>query len=167
MRRIMLLAALATVIPVLAHAQGDPAVVGAAKSSPYAGIADRTGQMAKARKTKAPPADDMPRGPKAYVGPWVIGKDGEGADTCTVKFNAAGVIGGFQLVAPKTCKAVIARWDELYAWRVGADQDIVLADATRRAVLVFHKLDADAWATEGADWDRLLLQRASRVGTGR
>jgi len=163
----MLLAALATVIPVLAHARGDPAVVGAARPSPYAGTADRTGRMAKARKTKTSPADDMPRGPKAYVGSWVLGKDGEGADTCIVKFNAPGVIGGFQLVAPETCKAVIARWDELYAWRVGADQDIVLADATRRAVLVFHKLDADGWATEGADWDRLLLQRASRVGTGR
>jgi len=163
----MLLAALATVIPVLAHAQGDPAVVGAARPSTYAGTADRIGQMAKARKTKTPPADDMPKGPKAYVGSWVIGKDGEGADTCTVKFNAAGGIGGFQLVAPKACKGVIARWDELYAWRVGADDDIVLADAIRRAVLVFHKLDADGWTTEGADWDRLLLQRAGRTGTGR
>lgn len=167
MRRIMLLAALATVIPVLAHARSGPAVVGAARPSPFPGAADRTGQMTKARKTKTPPADDMPRGPKAYVGSWVIGKDGEGADTCTVKFNAAGVIGGFQLAAPKRCKGVIARWDELYAWRVSAGDDIVLADAARRAVLVFHRLDADGWATEGADWDRLLLQRASRVGTGR
>jgi hypothetical protein len=150
MLRIVLLVALATAIPVLAHAQSHPAAVGKAKPP-----------------ARAATADDMPKGPKAFVGAWVIGQDGEGADTCTVRFNAAGVIGGFQLVAPKTCKGVIAHWDDLYAWRIGANDDIVLADAMRRAMLVFHKLDADVWATEGGNWDRLLLQRESRVGLSR
>jgi hypothetical protein len=107
-----------------------------------------------------PPVSDMPTGPKAYVGAWVVGKDGEGADVCTVRFNAPGVIGGFQLVAPKTCKDAVAHWDDLYAWRVQPNGDIVMADATRRAVYVFKKLDDEVWATEGADWDRLLLRRA-------
>jgi hypothetical protein len=160
--RIILLAALATAIPALAHAQNDPTVVGAAKPSSYAGAADLNGQMAKSRKTKT--SDDMPKGPKAYVGAWVVGKDGEGADVCTVRFNAAGVIGGFQLVAPKSCKDAVAHWEDLYAWRVQANGDIVMADATRRGVYVFRKLDDEVWATEGADWDRLLLRRASKGG---
>ena len=163
MRRIMLAAALATAIPALAQAQNDPRVAGAAKASPYAGAADPSGAMAKTRNTKSPPDDDMPKGPKAYVGAWVVGKDGEGADVCTVQFNADGVIGGFQLVAPKRCKGAVAHWDDLYAWRINADGAIVMADATRRAVYVFRKLDDEVWATEGADWDRLLLRRARKT----
>jgi len=146
MRPILLLAVLATV--------SSPASVHAAPSKP----------------AKPPPkaADDaLPTGPKAYVGAWSVGKDGEGADVCTVRFNAAGVIGGFQLVAPKACKDAVPRWDELYAWRVGQNGDIVMADATRRSVYVFHKLDDDVWATEGSDWERLLLQKATKVGTSR
>ncbi len=167
MLRILLLAALATAVPALTQARGDPTVVGAAKPSPYAGAADPTGQMAKTRKTKAPPADDMPKGPKAYVGSWIVGKDGEGAEVCTVKFNAAGVIGGFQLTAPKSCKGAVAGWEDLYAWRINTDGAIVMADATRRGVYVFRKLDDEVWATEGADWDRLLLRRAGAGGASR
>jgi hypothetical protein len=139
MRPILLLAVLATVsFAPLAHA---------APSRPA--------------KPAAKPADDaLPTGPKAYVGAWSVGKDGEGADVCTVRFNAAGVIGGFQLVAPKACKDAVPRWEDLYAWRVGQNGDIVMADATRRSVYVFHKLDDDVWATEGGDWERLLLQKA-------
>ena len=167
MRGIILLAALATAIPVFAHAQNDRTVAGAAKPSPYPGAVDLTGQMAKTRKTKTQPADDMPKGPKAYVGAWVVGKDGEGADVCTVRFNAAGVIGGFQLVAPKSCKGAVAHWADLYAWRVNPDGTIVMADATRRSMYVFKKLDDEVWATEGGDWDRLLLRRAGKVGISR
>ncbi len=115
----------------------------------------------KPAKPAAKAADDaLPTGPKAYVGAWSVGKDGEGADVCTVRFNAAGVIGGFQLVATKACKDAVPRWEDLYAWRVGQNGDIVMADATRRSVYVFHKLDDDVWATEGSDWERLLLQKA-------
>ncbi|KRA59618.1 hypothetical protein ASD79_13285 [Caulobacter sp. Root655] len=167
MHRIALLAVLATVIPVLAHARDDPTVVGAAKPSPYAGAADLTGQMAKTRKTKTPPSDAMPKGPKAFVGSWVVGKDGEGASTCTVRFNAAGVIGGYQLVASKRCKGAVPHWDDLYAWRIGPGGEIVMADATRHGVLVFKKLNDQVWATEGGDWDRLLLRRARAVGISR
>ncbi len=165
MRTLVLLAALATAIPALARAQNDPTVVGAAKPSSYAGAADLNGQMAKSRETKT--SDDMPKGPKAYLGAWVVGKDGEGADVCTVRFNAAGVIGGFQLVAPKSCKGAVEHWDDLYAWRIGPGGEIVMADATRRSMYVFKKLDDEVWATEGADWDRLLLRRASKVGISR
>ena len=125
---------------------------------------------AASKPAKPPPkaaGDALPTGPKAYVGAWSVGKDGEGADVCTVKFNAAGVIGGFQLVAPKSCAKAVPRWDELYAWRVGQNGDIVMADATRRSVYVFHKLDDDVWATEGGGWERLLLQKATKVGVGK
>jgi hypothetical protein len=165
MPRLLLLAALLTAVPILAQAE-DPNIVGAAKPSTYTAGPDMAAQMAKSRTTKTPD-DALPKGPKAYVGAWVVGKDGEGADVCTVKFNAAGVIGGYQLVAPKGCKDAVAHWDDLYAWRLGQNGDIVMADATRRAIYVFKKLDDEVWATEGADWDRLLLRRASKVGISR
>ncbi|MBO9559115.1 MAG: AprI/Inh family metalloprotease inhibitor [Caulobacter sp.] len=142
---IILLATLALAIPGLSQAQGPNWIVDA--------------------KHKAEPP--MPTGPKAYVGAWSVGKDGEGAHVCTVKFNAAGVIGGYQLVATKACAKAVPRWKELYAWRVADNGDIVMADATRKSVYVFHKLGADGWATKGGDRDRLLLQRATKVGVSK
>jgi len=147
MRAIILLATLALAFPGPSQAQGPNWIVDAAH--------------------KAKPPDALPTGPKAFVGAWSVGKDGEGADVCTVRFNATGVIGGFQLVAPKSCAKAVPRWDQLYAWRVAKSGDIVMADATRKAVHVFHKLDADGWATEGDDGNRLLLQRAAKVGVSK
>ena len=167
MLKFMLATMLLIGLPAASHAQ-DAKVARAAKPSAYAGAGDMSASMAARRKAKTPD-DVLPAGPKAFVGAWTIGKDGEGAKVCTIQFNAAGVIGGFQLVAPKTCKGAVDRWDDLYAWRIVDGDAIVLADPTRRSVHVFHKLDSDGWATEGADWERLLLQRApkARVGKGR
>jgi hypothetical protein len=146
MRVIILLASLALAFPNLSQAQGPNWIVDAAHKAKPSGA---------------------PTGSKAYVGAWSVGKDGEGADVCTVRFNATGVIGGFQLAAPKSCAKAVPRWNELYAWRVSDNSDIVMADATRKAVYVFHKLDDEAWATEGGDWERLLLQRAAKKGVGK
>lgn len=145
MRAIILLATFALAAPGSSQAQGPNWIVDAAQK-------------------EKPPASDMPTGPKAYVGVWSAGKDGEGADVCRVTFNAPGVIGGYQLVATKACAKAVPRWDELYAWRLADNGDIVMADVTRTAVYVFHKLDDDAWATDGADWERLLLHRATKAG---
>ena len=165
MRSLLLTTILLASVPVVASAQ-DARIVGAAKTSTYGGLQDESAAMAAKRQAK-PDDDALPTGPKAYVGSWIVGKDGEGADVCTVKFNAPGVIGGFQLIAPKTCKDAVTHWDDLYAWRLSPDGAIVMADATRRAVYVFRKLDPEVWATEGADWDRLLLRRAPKPRTGK
>jgi len=156
MRRILLLAALAAAIPALARA--DQAIRPAARV--------QTGAAAKASKPRPGPTSDLPSGPKAVVGTWVMAHDGEGAAICRLRLDAPGVIGGFRLVAPKACKAVLDRWDELYAWYVASDGDLVMANVTRETVLRFHKLGHDDWAT-GDDEDRLLLERASKVGTTR
>ena len=42
----------------------------------------------------------LPSGPKAFVGSWRIGHDGEGSQTRVPALNAAGVIGGYQVRAP-------------------------------------------------------------------
>ena len=165
MPRMLLLAALIAAVPALAQAQPDKPVQTAAKSAVYAQPSKMTGAIAKKRKAK--PVSDLPSGPKALVGAWVIGKDGEGASACTIRLNAPGVIGGFQLAAPKSCKAVLDRWDDLYAWYIATDGDLVMADGLRQPGLVFHKLNDGDWATEGDTWDRLLLARASSVGISR
>lgn len=169
MPRMLLLAALIAAVPALALAQPDKPVQTAAKPAAYARASKMTGVIAKKRKPKPDPVSDLPSGPKAMVGTWVIGKDGEGASACTIRLNAPGVIGGFQLVAPKSCKDVLERWDDLYAWYIATDGDLVMADGLRQPVLVFHKLNDDFgdWATEGDTWDRLLLARASSVGVSR
>jgi len=104
-------------------------------------------------------AAGAPAAPKAFTGAWYLGRDGEGADTCRVRLNAAPVIGGFQLVAAKACAKVTPRAADLYAWYVNPEGAVVMADPTRRAVLVLKPLVKGVWATEGGDFDRLLLQR--------
>ena len=51
------------------------------------------------------------------------------------------------------------RAEDLYAWYVNPQGAVVMADPTRRAVLVLKPLVKGVWATEGGDFDRLLLQR--------
>lgn len=165
MPRRLLLAAMIAAVPGLAQAQSDKSIRSAAKPAAYAQPPDMTSAMA--RKRNAKPVSDLPSGPKALVGAWVIGKDGEGASTCTIRLNAPGVIGGFQLAAPKSCKDVLERWDDLYAWYIATDGDLVMADGLRQPVLVFHKRNDGDWATEGDTWDRLLLARTSKVGISR
>ena len=166
MPRMLLLAVLIAAVPALVQAQPDKSIRAAAKPAASAPPGDLTGAAAKKRKSKPDPVSDLPSGPKAVVGSWVMAHDGEGAANCRLRLDAPGVIGGFRLVAPKTCKAVLDGWDELYAWYVTTDGDLVMANVTRETVLRFRRLGDGDWAT-GDDDDRLLLIRASKVGITR
>ncbi len=94
----------------------------------------------------------------ALVGAWRVGYDGEGSSTCVIRLNPAVVIGGNQVVAPKSCKGAIERYDELYAWRLNPQGVLVLADPARQGIYRFHQITKGVWATDGADDQRYLLQ---------
>ena len=114
--------------------------------------------LAALTATAAFAANDLPSGPKRFVGTWQMGHDGEGSDFCTIRLAADGVIGGAKLVVPKACKGVVDRWDDLYAWYVNpTDGSLVMADPTRHGVYHFHRVDQGIWASEGSDEDRYLI----------
>ncbi len=106
----------------------------------------------------APPGDRAPSRPMAFVGAWRVGYDGEGAMTCVIRLNAAVVIGGYQVVAPKSCRGAIERYDELYAWRLNPQGELVLADPARHGIYRFHQITKGVWATDGPDDQRYLMQ---------
>jgi len=122
------------------------------------------GALALAGPGEAKPAghgDKLPSGPKAFVGTWRMGHDGEGATTCVIRFDASGVIGGFRLEPSKHCRGAVDRYDDLYAWRLNPAGELVLADPTRQGVYRLHRIAEGIWATEGADDERYLLQRTA------
>lgn len=104
-------------------------------------------------------AQPLPSGPKRFTGAWWMGHDGEGAWQCTINLDANGVIGGARLRVPAQCKGVVERWDELYAWYVSpVNGELIFADATRKSVYRFHRLDPGIWASDGGDFERYLIQ---------
>ena len=96
----------------------------------------------------APALAQAPAAPKALLGNWVLAQDGEGSPTCTLTLKAHRVIGGFELSAPPRCSRVLEAADDIAAWYLNADGALVLADATRRALLVFTKRASGAWAED-------------------
>ncbi len=109
-----------------------------------------------------PPGDKSLSRAMAFAGAWRVGYDGEGAKTCVIRLSTAVVIGGYQVVAPKSCRGAIDRYDELYAWRLNPQGELVLADPTRQGVYRFHRITKGVWATDGADDERYLLQPAPK-----
>ena len=109
-----------------------------------------------------PPGDKSLARAMAFVGAWNVGYDGEGASTCVIRLNAAAVIGGYQVIAPKSCRGAVERYDELYAWRLNGQGELVLADPARKGIYRFHQITKGVWATDGADDQRYLLQQVSK-----
>ena len=107
----------------------------------------------------------VPAAPKAMLGSWVIAQDGEGSSTCTLDLKAHQVIGGYELSVPARCKRAVQEADDLYAWRMNGEAELVLADATRKPVLVFRRDASGAWSTPEEAGIPYLLSRPSRPRT--
>lgn len=111
-------------------------------------------------------SDLLPSGPPAFAGAWYLGHDGERSRTCIVRLKVNGVIGGYQLRAPHTCRGAVDRYDELYAWFPGTNDTLVFVDAARQAIYRFHTIPDGDWASEGSDEERYLLEKVAKP-TGR
>lgn len=107
-----------------------------------------------------------PAAPKAMLGSWVLAQDGEGAPTCTIVLDAPPVIGGFRLTSQPRCRRVLETADDLYAWYLNPKGELVLADATRHAVLVFSMMEG-TWAASPEPATQLLLSRPVRPRTAK
>lgn len=162
----LLLGVLIAALPVLAQARDVPTVRGPAKSPAYAAPRDMTGPAARTRKTKPGPGG-LTAAEAPLVGTWRIGKDGEGAMTCAIHLRSPAVIGGHEVKVAKTCAGAVDRADDLSAWYVNTEGRLALSDPLRKQVYLFHRLGDGTWATEGGDFDRVLLTRANQVGISR
>lgn len=94
--------------------------------------------------------------PKAMLGRWDFGRDGEGAPSCTVTLNPEPVIGGYRLTAAKACARVTPRAGDLYAWYVNTAGELVFADPVRKAVVRLSQGDG-VWSS-----DAYLMNRPGR-----
>lgn len=106
-----------------------------------------------------PTSDVLPSGPPAFAGAWWMGHDGEGSQSCLVRLKVAGVIGGYQLRVPRTCRGIVDRYDELFAWFPGPNGTLVFIDAARQAIYRFHNDGDGEWASEGSADERYLLHK--------
>ena len=122
---------------------------------------------AQARPKPNPAAGALTAAEQPLVGTWRLGQDGEGAQTCAIYLRSPAVIGGHQVKTAKICVDAVDRAGDLYAWYVSTKGELILADPLRQPVYRFHRLNGGAWATQGDDFGRLLLQPASQVGTSR
>ena len=102
-----------------------------------------------------------PAAPKAMLGSWVLAQDGEGGSTCTLTLQAPLIIGGFRLTSQPRCKRVLEAADDFYAWYLNPKGDLVLADATRHAVLAFSMADG-TWIASPEPGTQLLLSRPTK-----
>lgn len=80
------------------------------------------------------------------LGNWII-SDQAGSKTCPVALDAAPTIGGYVIDIDPTCAAAFPVMDEVAAWRLYENWQIVLADATRKELIRFTTPD-DAYVAE-------------------
>ena len=104
---------------------------------------------ASALATDAPP----------MTGDWTIGRTSEWPDTCTLTLLPGETIGGFDVKLHRGCKKAFAWTDDVTAWRLGAPDDLVLADATRHGVIHFRRDETGDWVGTGPDGQDYIITR--------
>lgn len=82
--------------------------------------------------------DEAGRG--EILGHWIIA-DQPGTKTCRVSFSAEATIGGYVIDVDPACAATFPVMDEVAAWRLYENWQIVLADVTRRELIRFTTPD--------------------------
>lgn len=87
-------------------------------------------------------------GKSDILGNWII-SDEAGAKTCRVTFSAEATIGGYVIEVDPACAAAFPVMDEVAAWRLYENWQIVLADATRKELIRFSTPD-DTYLAEPA-----------------
>lgn len=104
----------------------------------------------------APEAGDILGG---SVGHWLIAPE-NGDPGCHVMLEKAEVIGGNALTLAPECAANMPAFAEAAAaWRFAPD-GLVIADATRKAILTFQETEWGTYATIGEPGTRVLLTKA-------
>lgn len=76
--------------------------------------------------------------PEAYAvslqGEWDLWQDVEGGRVCPITLSATPLIGGYAVRADAKCVAQLPLEGEVYAWFIADNEQLVLADATRKAL---------------------------------
>lgn len=103
---------------------------------------------ASALAQDAPPA--TPETIKDYAGQWQV-QDAEATKTCNVTLASEEAIGGYVIIAAESCGGTFPVMDEIAAWRMYENGDIVFADAARKERLRFFTPDDNYISVEDID----------------
>ena len=84
------------------------------------------------------------------LGNWII-TDQSGGRTCHVTLSKESAIGGYAIEIDPACASTFPVMDEVAAWRLYENWEIVLADATRKERIRFITPDESYIATPETD----------------
>lgn len=79
--------------------------------------------------------------PVRLKGQWELWEDHEGGTVCALGLDNAPAIGGFALEGSEACLRTLKLKGDPYAWFLDPQGNVVLIDATRKAVLRLDRLD--------------------------
>lgn len=85
-----------------------------------------------------------------YAGKWQI-QDAGGAKSCDLTLTTGEAIGGYVIEIAETCGETFPVMNEIAAWRMFENGDIVFADATRKERLRFYTPDDSYISVEEVD----------------
>ena len=94
--------------------------------------------LALSLATAAQAAKTVLPGPGAFLGKWDFSGDTEGTAACVVEFRQPTVIGGYQIVYPRSCARVWSRMGDVASWRPAPGHALAFADAVRHTMLSFY-----------------------------
>jgi hypothetical protein len=93
------------------------------------------------------------------TGDWTIARTSEWPDICTLGLLPSETIGGWDVKLHRDCKKAFAWTADVTAWRMAAADDLVLADATRHAVIHFKHDETGDWMGAGPDGQDYVIAR--------
>ena len=94
---------------------------------------------------------------EGFFGPWRV-QNADGSKTCDVKLSREETIGGMVIDVAPDCAKAFPVMDEVAAWRLYENFEIVFADATRKELIRFVTPDESYVATPEVDGIATILQ---------
>lgn len=105
---------------------------------------------------QAAPLD--PRQPQ-LAGNWTIARTSEWPDACSLTLLKSETIGGWDVRLKRGCAKAFAWAGDITAWRMAAENELVLQDATRHGLIHFTRGEDQDWVGPGPDHQDYIITR--------
>ena len=97
--------------------------------------------------------------PASLAGDWTIARTSEWPDVCSLTLLPGETIGGFDVKLKPGCRKAFAWTGDVTAWRMGAENELVLADALRHGLIHFTRGEDGDWMGPGPDHQDYIITR--------